>query len=67
MSREDLLALFARRATALPQEENQLLVRHLQCKTSVQLAHAVVEALNRYSGNDALPLQAPSGMLPPLM
>jgi hypothetical protein len=67
ISREELLALFAARAMAAPPAENQLLARHLQCKTSVQLAQAVAETLHRFGGNDPHPLEAPSELLPPLM
>jgi hypothetical protein len=67
ISREDLLALFAERATAPPPEANLLLARHLQCKTSVRLAQALAEALHRFGGSDPHPLEAPSELLPPLM
>jgi hypothetical protein len=67
ISRDELLALFAIRATAPPPEANLLLARHLQCKTSVQLAQALAEALHRFGGNDPHPLEAPSELLPPLM
>ena len=63
----DLLAVFAARATAAPPAENQLLARHLQCRSSMQLAKAVAEALHRYAGSDPHPLEAPSELLPPLM
>jgi hypothetical protein len=67
ISRDELLALFAERATAPPPEENKLLARHLQCKSSMELAQAVTEALQRFGGNDPHPLKAPSALLPPLM
>ena len=67
ISRDELLALFAERATAPPPEANLLLARHLQCKTSVQLAQAVAEAAQRFGGGDRHPLEAPSELLPPLM
>ena len=67
MSCDELLALFAERATAPPPEANLLLARHLQCKTSMQLAQAVAEAAQRFDGNDSHPLEAPSELLPPLM
>jgi hypothetical protein len=38
MTRGDLVALFAMKATAPPPEANKLLVRHLQCKESIRLA-----------------------------
>jgi hypothetical protein len=67
ISREDLLALFAERATEPPPEANLLLARHLKCKTSVQLAQAIIEAVRCFEGSDPDPLEAPSELLPPLM
>jgi hypothetical protein len=67
ISRDDLLALFAEKAIAPPPEANQLLARHLQCKTSIRLASAVLAALNVYAGSDPVPLSTPSPLLPPLM
>jgi hypothetical protein len=67
MSRDDLLALFAEKATAPPPEANQLLARHLQCENSIRLASAVSAALNVYAGSDPVPLSTPSPLLPPLM
>jgi hypothetical protein len=67
ISRDELLALFAERATAPPPEANLLLARHLQCKTSVRLAQAVTEAVRCFGGSDSHPLEAPSELLPPLM
>jgi hypothetical protein len=43
-----------------------ILVRHLQCKESCDLASAVAEAIQRYAGTERTPLQAPPGLLPPL-
>jgi hypothetical protein len=67
ISRDELLALFAARATAAPPAENQMLARHLQCKTSVRLAKAVAEAVRCFGVSDPHPLEAPSELLPPLM
>ncbi|MFL6305897.1 MAG: hypothetical protein ACJ72H_20390 [Candidatus Sulfotelmatobacter sp.] len=67
INRDDLLALFAEKATAPPPEANQLLARHLQCKTSLRLASAVLGALNVYTGSQPVPLPTPSPLLPPLM
>ena len=67
MTRDELLALFAEKATAPPPEANQLLARHLQCKASLRLASAVSAALNVYPGSDPVPLSTPSPLLPPLM
>jgi hypothetical protein len=67
MSRDDLLALFAEKATAPPPEANQLLAGHLQCKASLRLTSAVSAALNVYPGSDPVSLPTPSPLLPPLM
>lgn len=67
MSREDLVALFASKATEPPAEANKMLARHLQCKKSMKLADAVKDAVDRYPGNDPLLLPAPSSILPPLL
>jgi hypothetical protein len=67
MSREELVAMFAAMATAPPPEANKLLARHLQCKSSVRLAAAVREAVEKYPGSDPLSLPAPSTLLPPLL
>jgi hypothetical protein len=67
MTRHELLALFAERATEPPPEANQLLARHLQCKASLRLASAVSAALNVYTGSDPVSLPTPSPLLPPLM
>ena len=64
MSRDDLLALFAKKATAPPPEANQLLAMHLQCKASLHLASAVSAALNVCVGGDPVPLSTPSPLLP---
>src|ERR1700756_5640950 len=65
MTREDLVALFAMKATAPPPETNKLLVRHLQCKESIRLAGAVRQAMDRVPGTDSMPLSPPSELLPP--
>ncbi|HEY0308124.1 MAG TPA: hypothetical protein VGB94_08185 [Acidobacteriaceae bacterium] len=66
MTPDVLIALFATKATAPPAEENQLLVRHLQCKESLTLARIVSEAMDRYSETGSQPLPAPAELLPPL-
>jgi hypothetical protein len=66
ISRDDLLALFAEKATAPPPEANQLLVRHVQCKESIHLAGAVRQVVDRFAGTDSLTLSTPSELLPPL-
>jgi hypothetical protein len=63
---EELIAMFAAKATAPPPEASQMLVRHLQCKESLALAHALAEAVDRYASNDTKPLPVPTDLLPPL-
>jgi hypothetical protein len=67
ISCDELLALFAEKAIAPPPQANLLLARHLQCKTSVRLAQAIVEAVRCFGGSDPHPLEAPSELLPPLI
>lgn len=66
MTPEELVALFAAKATAPPPEASQLLVRHLKCKESVALAQIVTEAMGRYAGTGNQPLPAPTELLPPM-
>lgn len=66
MRANELVALLTAKAGASPPEANRLLVRHLQCKESIQLAGAVREAMNRFSGSDNVVLPPPSEILPPL-
>ncbi|MGA7524061.1 MAG: hypothetical protein WBW84_16535 [Acidobacteriaceae bacterium] len=66
MNPEELIADFKARAAAPPNRQNELLVRHLRCKESLELADALVGALARYHAHDAHPLPAPSEILPPL-
>lgn len=63
---EELLELFAGLATAPPPENLALLVRHLQCKTSIRLTRAVTEAIPRYAERNAQLLRVPTCLLPPL-
>ncbi len=63
---EGLIAMFETKATAPPPESSRLLVRHLQCKESLALAHALAEAMDRYSGDEARPLPVPTDLLLPL-
>jgi hypothetical protein len=44
----DLLVLFAAKAGATPPKENQLLVRHFQCRESLKASQCLAEALDRY-------------------
>lgn len=66
MKPEELIALFAVKATAPPPEASKLLVRHLKCKESLALAQVVTEAMDRYAGTGNQPLPAPTELLPPL-
>jgi PRTRC genetic system protein C len=63
---DELIALFAAKATAPAGEAEQLLVRHLKCKESVDLSRIVTEAMDRYAGTNSQPLPAPAELLPPL-
>jgi hypothetical protein len=65
MTREELVAIFAMKATAPPPEANKLLVRHLECKEAIRLAGAVRQAMDRFAGTDKVPLATPSEFLPP--
>jgi hypothetical protein len=67
MTTEDLLNLFLRKATEPPPESSQMLVRHLQCKESLQAAQSLTEALDRFAGRDVHPLSAPPELLAPPM
>lgn len=63
---EGLIATFETKATAPPPESSRLLVRHLQCKESLALAHALAEAMDRYTEDEARPLPVPTDLLLPL-
>jgi hypothetical protein len=65
-TREELVAIFAMKATAPPPEANKLLARHLQCEESIRLASAIRQAIDRFPGTDSVPLSTPSELLPPL-
>jgi hypothetical protein len=43
----DLLALFAAKVAAPPPKENQLLVRHFQCRESLKASQCLAEAMDR--------------------
>jgi hypothetical protein len=66
-SREDLIADFKARTAALPSRQNELLMRHLRCKESLELSDAVTNALVRYHAHDVRALPAPTEILPPLL
>ena len=67
MNAENLIAEFKDRAAAPPGRQNELLVRHLRCKESLELADAVTSALGRYHADNVRALPAPTEILPPLM
>ena len=66
MNPEELIADFKARAAAPPSLQNELLVRHLRCKESLELSDAVTSALVRYHAHDARALPAPTEILPSL-
>jgi hypothetical protein len=66
LSQEELVALFLMKATEPPPEANLILARHLQCKESCDLAHAVSEAINRHVATGTHRLPTPPDLLPPL-
>jgi len=66
MNPEKLIADFKARATAPPSRQNELLVRHLRCKESLDLSDAVTSALARYQADNVRALPAPTEILPPL-
>jgi hypothetical protein len=65
-SAEELIAEFRARAAAPPNRQNELLVRHLRCKESLELSDAVTSALGRYHADTVRALPAPTEILPPL-
>jgi hypothetical protein len=65
ISAEELIALFEAKATTPPPESSQMLVRHLQCKESVELSRCLSEAIGR-CGDEHHPLAVPSELLLPL-
>ena len=63
---EEVIALFKARAAAPPNQQNELLVRHLRCRESLELADAVTSLLVRYHADNVRALPAPTEILPPL-
>lgn len=63
---EELVAMFEGKATAPPPESSRMLVRHLQCKESLEVSKCLAEAMDRYAGNENQPLAVPSNLLSPL-
>jgi hypothetical protein len=66
MSQEALAALFIQKAAEPPPEANLILARHLRCRESCDLAHAVSEAMSRHVAAGSHRLPPPSDLLPPL-
>ena len=66
MNPDGLIADFNARAAAAPSRQNELLVRHLRCKESLELSDSVTNALVRYHANNVRALPAPTEILPPL-
>jgi hypothetical protein len=66
MSKEALAALFIQKAAEPPPEANLILVRHLKCRESCDLALAVTEAMSRHAAAGSHRLPTPPDMLPPL-
>ena len=65
-TQEELLDMFAAKAAEPPPEASHLLVSHLKCKKSLNLANSVTGALHRYAANGSRRLPAPPELLPPL-
>jgi len=65
-SQAELIAALKARAAAPPDRQNQLLVRHLRCKESLELSDTVTGALARYHSDNLRALPAPTEILPPL-
>jgi hypothetical protein len=66
MTNDELLALFAAKASAPPPEATQLLVRHLKCKESIAVTRIVSDAIHQHTMHGSQRLAPPSELLPPL-
>jgi hypothetical protein len=66
MSKEALAALFIQKAAEPPPEANLILARHLKCRESCDLAHAVSEAMSQHVAAGSHRLPVPTDLLPPL-
>jgi hypothetical protein len=67
MTPADLEASLRAQAAAPPDQESELLVRHLQCKETLALTEAVAAAISRHYRQDTRTLAPPSEILPPLL
>jgi len=59
MTTTDLEALLKAQAAAPPDKQNELLVRHLQCKETLVLAEALTDAISRNYRLDTKTLAPP--------
>jgi hypothetical protein len=66
MTTDDLIAQFETKAVAPLAESSLILVRHLQCKDSLELARILAEAMDRHAASDSQQLATPTDLLPPL-
>ncbi len=64
LSPKELEAVFKSKAASPPNKENELLVRHLKCKESLELAVAITNAISRSNGHGTRMLPTPSEILP---
>ncbi len=67
LSPKELEAALKATAASPPKKGNELLVRHLKCKASLEFTNAVVIAISRSNGHGLRMLPAPSEILPPLL
>jgi hypothetical protein len=66
ITREELLKLLSEKANAPPSGPNELLVRHLKCKESRELAEAIASATRQHIDPSEPRLLPPPEILPPL-
>jgi len=66
LSQEELVELFLKKAAEPPPEANLILARHLRCRESCDLAHAVAEAIRQYVAPGSYQLPTPPELLSPL-
>jgi hypothetical protein len=66
VKRDEMVAWFANKAAMPHSESTQLLVRHLQCETSLRLSAALAKAIDESNQSKAITLPSPSDMLAPL-
>jgi hypothetical protein len=66
LTREELIALFEKKAAAPPPQSSRMFARHLQCRESLAVSRFLTEAMKRHAGAESNPLAVPSDLLPPL-